>query len=105
MAAARAFAAHRNPNQQLSVVAVYYTKQRVQPLTTTAGAIRAALARTPPLRYGTHIYDALQEAASLLDLPSTQAASIVLLSDGADVGSRARPASDVGAVGEEDDRR
>lgn len=98
MAAARAFAAHRNPNQQLAVVAFNNTVRVVQPLTTSAGAIRAALARTPPLRYGTHIYDALQEAASLLDLPSTQAASIVLLSDGADVGSRARPASVLGLL-------
>jgi tight adherence protein B len=94
MAAARAFAAHRNPNQQLAVVIFNSAVHIVQPLTTSSGAIDAALSRTPKLLYGTHIYDALQQSARLLSDGNVQGASIVLLSDGADVGSVAK-ASDV----------
>jgi tight adherence protein B len=93
MAAARAFAAHRNPNQQLGVIAFNGSVHVVQPLTTDSGDIKAALARTPKLSYGTHIYDALSEAAALLDAAHVQGGSIVLLSDGADVGSSHKPAA------------
>jgi tight adherence protein B len=98
MAAARAFAAHRNPSQLLAVVTFNNAVHVVQPLTTSSGAIRAALSRTPKLHYGTHMYDALQSSASLLTNGHVQGASIVLLSDGADVGSAARPADVLGAL-------
>jgi tight adherence protein B len=94
MAAARAFAAHRNPNQQLAVVIFNSGVHVVQRLTTSSSAIAAALSRAPKLRYGTHIYDALQQSATLLSDANVQGASIVLLSDGADVGSVAK-ATDV----------
>lgn len=93
MAAARAFAAHRNPNQQLAVLTFNGGVQVVQPLTTSSGAIRSALSRIPKLSYGTHIYDALEQGAKLLADAHVETGSIVLLSDGADVGSVARPAA------------
>src|SRR5439155_6435196 len=85
MKAARAFAAHRNPNQQLAVITFNGGVHVVQPLTTSSAAIRASLSRTPQLSYGTHIYDALARSADLLAAAHAQSASIVLLSDGADV--------------------
>lgn len=92
MQAARAFAAHRNPNQQLAIVTFNGSVQVVQPLTTSSRAIRSSLARTPKLSYGTHIYDALARSANLLTAARVHGASIVLLSDGADVGSVAKSA-------------
>jgi tight adherence protein B len=90
MQAARAFAAHRNPNQQLAIVTFNNGVHVLQPLTTNARAIRASLSRRPKLSYGTHIYDALARSASLLTSAQVHGASIVLLSDGADVGSIAK---------------
>jgi tight adherence protein B len=93
MAAARAFAAHRNPNQQLGVITFDGSVDVVQPLTTSKRAIDAALSQTPRLSYGTHIYDALSRAEKLLAAAHVQGGSIVLLSDGADVGSSTKPSA------------
>jgi tight adherence protein B len=101
MAAARAFAAHRNPNQKLAVVTFNSTVHVIQPLTTSSRAISAALSRTPRLRFGTHIYDALARSASLLAVAQAQGASVVLLSDGADVGSVAKAADVLRALANE----
>ena len=57
------------------------------PLTSDEGSIDAALAKTPKLDFGTHIYDGLQSAADLLSVAGIENGSIVLLSDGTDVGS------------------
>src|SRR5205814_309335 len=50
-------------------------------------AVRGALATPPQLRYGTHIFDGLSGALQQLANKKISAGSIVLLSDGADVGS------------------
>jgi tight adherence protein B len=98
MAAARAFAAHRNPNQQLGVITFNGSVKVLQPLTTQSGAIKRALSHAPRLSYGTHMYDALDEAGTMLAAAHVQGASVVLLSDGADVGSRAKPAAVLAAL-------
>jgi tight adherence protein B len=87
VAAERAFAARRNPNQQLGVIA-FSTKTRVVlPLTSSAGKISAALASTPKLAFGTHIFDAVAQAEAMLADAKIGSGSIVVLSDGADTGS------------------
>jgi tight adherence protein B len=93
MEAARAFAAHRAPTQELAVITFNGGIHVVQPLTASSSAITAALSRAPKLGYGTKIYDALQTAETMLVGAHVQGASIVLLSDGADVGSAAKPAA------------
>jgi tight adherence protein B len=98
MAAARAFTAHRNPSQQLAVVTFNNQVHVVQPLTSSGAAVNDALARAPTLRYGTHIWDALQRAATLLTQAQVQGGSIVLLSDGADIGSSAKPHDALGTL-------
>jgi tight adherence protein B len=87
MTAARAFAARRNPGQQLAVMTFDNNVETVLPFTTDEATIRAALAKTPRLQEGTHIHDGLTEAASLLRASGVSVGSIVILSDGTDVGS------------------
>ena len=91
MAAARAFAARRDPSQQLAVVTFNSDSTVLLPLTNAKLAINKALAKTPPLANGTHIYDALESATTLLSNSGVKSGSIVLLSDGKDTGSADRP--------------
>jgi tight adherence protein B len=97
MAAARAFAARRNANQQLALVVFNSTPTVALPFTTTGTRIDAALAQTPRVAYGTHIYDAVAKAEQMLADSGIQAGSIVVLSDGADTGSQST-AADVAAA-------
>jgi tight adherence protein B len=88
MAAARALAEKRQAKQLLGVITFNKDINVALPLTDDASAVDAALAKTPPLNQGTRIYDAVDAAASLLKQKHIQAGSIVLLSDGADLGSQ-----------------
>jgi len=56
--------------------------------TTDSARLQTALATPPQLAYGTHIYDAVDNAVTLLRTAKINAGSIVVLSDGADTGSR-----------------
>ena len=87
MAAARAFAARRNPSEKLALITFNNGANVVLPFTTSKANIDAALARTPRLAYGTHIYDAVAQAETLLRSAAVDSGSIVVLSDGADTGS------------------
>jgi tight adherence protein B len=89
MEAARSFAAHRAAHQRLGVVTFNERANVLVPLTTDPSLIAAALSGTPPLRRGTLINDAVAGAVDLLARSGTEAGSVVVLSDGADTGSRA----------------
>jgi len=91
MAAARAFAGRRNKNQQLGVMTFNDETKVLVPFTTDGADIAAGLARTPSLAHGTHIYDAIDNALSLIDRAGLKVGTIVLLSDGDDVGSKLDP--------------
>jgi tight adherence protein B len=86
--AARAFSERRSANQLMGVVTFNDSARVVLPLTTDPVAIEAALAKEPPLARGTHMYDGVQLAVSMLRERKVAVGSIVLLSDGADTGSR-----------------
>ena len=58
------------------------------PLTTSSSAIAAAVDHSPKLAYGTHMYDSVSSVISQLAAAHLDSASIVLLSDGADTGSK-----------------
>jgi tight adherence protein B len=88
MIAARAFARERNPDQRLGVIAFNRAIETPAPLTSDKGSIDSALADPPALRSGTHIYDAVSSAISMLESEGVAAGSVVVLSDGADTGSR-----------------
>ena len=85
--AARAFAARRNPNEQLGVITFNRTATPAQQLTTSESSIKGALATPAKPAQGTHIYDAVAEAESMLRSAHIGSGSIVVLSDGADTGS------------------
>jgi tight adherence protein B len=87
MDAARAFAARRNTNQRLSLLTFNSSNELVLPFTRSQAEIDSALARTPGLAGGTHIYDAVGQAIVLMRSAHYQTGAVVLLSDGADTGS------------------
>ena len=82
--AARAFVDQRNPNEQVGIIAFNHTVTQVLPLTTSATEIAKALATPPTIALGTHIYDAVAQAESMLAAAHIGSGSIVVLSDGAD---------------------
>jgi tight adherence protein B len=86
-AAARQFAAQRDPRQPLAVVAFNNRATVLLPFTTNAAKITAALATAPRLAQGTHILDAAAQGLSLIGAAHMQSGSVVIMSDGADTGS------------------
>ena len=87
MEAARAFAARRNLNQRLALLAFNSSNDLFLPFTGSQAKIQSALARTPGLAGGTHLYDAVGQAITLMGAARYQTGAVVLLSDGADTGS------------------
>jgi tight adherence protein B len=85
--AARSFVAHRFPGEEVSIVAFNGGVHVVRPLTSDASKLDQALSRTPEVAYGTRIYDAIDRSLGLLAQGRVSSGSIVLLSDGADIGS------------------
>ena len=86
-AAARQFAAQRNPRQPLAVVVFNNRATVLLPFTTNGDKIAAALATSPKLAHGTHILDAAAQGLSLIGAAHMQSGSVVIMSDGADTGS------------------
>ncbi|MCW3066172.1 MAG: hypothetical protein JWN32_3344 [Solirubrobacterales bacterium] len=93
MAAARAFAARRGPGQPLAVIAFSSQATTLLPFTTDSRRIADALRAAPRAGGGTHVYDAVQSALGLVRSTHLAGASLVVLSDGSDIGSIATPGS------------
>jgi tight adherence protein B len=89
VAAARAFAARRRPDQLLGILMFNKGAETILPMTSDQAAIDAALASTPELRKGTVVRDAARAAVEMLRADRITGGSVVLLSDGADTASRA----------------
>jgi tight adherence protein B len=87
MLAAQTLAAQRSGRQEIGVIEFNSTSRQVLPLTSNAASINAALSHTPELAFGTHIYDATRLAIEQLHASGVAAGSVIVLSDGADVGS------------------
>ena len=85
--AARVFVRHRKPTDELGLVTFNGDVTVLTPLTTDARALAEALRDPPELAYGTRIYDGLERSLDLLRAARVSAGSVVLLSDGADIGS------------------
>jgi tight adherence protein B len=86
-AAARAFVSKRTPSEQIGLLAFNDRMNVAQRLTASDAALHSALSHPPALAYGTRIFDAMGRSLELLEHGRISAGSIVLLSDGADVGS------------------
>ncbi len=87
IAAAKTFVAQRRGNQEIGLVAFNGSVNVVQAPTIDPGQLKRALASSPPLGYGTHLFDAVRRSLRTLATAKIAAGSIVLLSDGADLGS------------------
>ena len=89
MAAARAFASHRRSAQQLGIVTFNRGARTLLAPTTDDAGIEAALGEPPPLATQTHMHDGAMAALDALRTADVQVGSVIVLSDGADTGSRA----------------
>jgi tight adherence protein B len=87
--AARAFLANRQNEEEVGLVAFNGSVGVLRRPTADPARLQQALAQVPPVAYGTRIYDALDRSLKLLDSAQLSTGSIVLLSDGADLGSHA----------------
>ena len=87
VAAARSFVAHRASGEEVGLVAFNSNVRVVSRPTADGRLLEAALQQQPSLAYGTRIYDALDRSLGLLNTARVSTGSIVLLSDGADIGS------------------
>jgi tight adherence protein B len=85
--AARAFVTHRAPTADVGLVAFNGGISVVRAPTRDGRVLRQALASPPRLAYGTRINDAIMRSITLLREAKLSSGSIVLLSDGADIGS------------------
>ena len=94
MAAARAFLGHRQEDEEVGILAFNGDVRVLEAPTSDGSRLRRVLSHAPRLGYGTRIYDALDRSLTLLDRAKLSTGSVVLLSDGADLGSR----NGVGAV-------
>ncbi|HET8537493.1 MAG TPA: VWA domain-containing protein [Solirubrobacteraceae bacterium] len=97
MTAARAFAAQRPAAQSLGVVTFNVVPTVLAKPTSDGNSLSTALAPTPALTRGTHIYDALKTTLAQIDPAKYDAAAVVVLSDGHDYGSTATP-SEIAAL-------
>jgi tight adherence protein B len=88
LAAENAFIRQRNPNEQVGAITFNSKATKLLPMTTSSDKIAQAFASTPTLAGGTHIYDAVGRAEEMLKNANITAGSIVVLSDGADTGSK-----------------
>ena len=86
--AARTFVDRRETDQEVGIIAFNGDVLVLQATTKAPHELERALATPPKLAYGTRIYDAVDESLALLARARLSSGSIVLLSDGADIGSQ-----------------
>ena len=98
MQAARNFINTRSPNLPVAVVVFGPDDNVLVNFTKSRQELDAAVAKSPPLAEGTHIYDALERASELAKDADLPRATVVLLSDGTDVGSDASRAEALEAL-------
>ncbi len=92
LAAARTFVATPAPNEQFALVTFNHVVDVVSPFTSNSSAIGTALSSAPRIALGTRIYDALERSLKLISADHVASGSIVIMTDGSDVGSLAKPA-------------
>jgi tight adherence protein B len=85
--AVRAFASSRTSSERVGVLAFNGNVTRVQEPTLSTDELGASLKDPPKLAYATHIYDAVDESLAMLAESKVATGSIIILSDGVDVGS------------------
>ena len=86
-AAARAFLAERKDDLPVAIVVFGPDDSVLTDFTTDSDALTQSVAETPATSEGTHIYDALTNVAEMVKDAGLERSTVVLLSDGTDVGS------------------
>jgi tight adherence protein B len=94
--AAKAFARTINPNEQVGVVTFNGKVNVLQSLTNDPKAVDDALAKPPEIAYGTKNYDALETALGMIQKSGVQSGSVIILTDGQNVGSTVTPQKALG---------
>ncbi len=89
MAASRAFLAERKKDLPVAIIVFGPSDSVLSDFTTDGAALQQAVAQTPATSEGTHIYDALVNAVNKAKDQGLERTTVVLLSDGTDVGSDA----------------
>ena len=87
LAAGRTFVTHRTATEEIGIVGFNGQVSVLSGITRDGDALVRTLETQPRLAYGTRIYDAVTHALVLLREAKLSSGSIVLLSDGADIGS------------------
>ena len=87
LAAGRTFLSHRTATEEIGIVTFNGEISVLSRPTRDGPALERTLETPPPLAYGTRIYDALARSLGLLRDAKLSSGSVVLLSDGADIGS------------------
>ena len=94
--AAKAFAKTINPNEQVGIVTFNGKVNVLQSLTSDPRAVDAALGKPPQIAYGTKNYDALETALGMIQKSGAQSGSVIILTDGQNVGSTVTPQKALG---------
>jgi tight adherence protein B len=89
MAAARAFLAERKKDLPVSIIVFGPDDSVLSEFTTDPKQLADSVSKTPATSEGTHIYDALINAIGKAKDQGLERTTVVLLSDGTDVGSSA----------------
>jgi Mg-chelatase subunit ChlD len=89
MAASRGFLAERKKNLPVAIVVFGPDDSVLSDFTVNGQELQKAVSTTPPTAEGTHIYDALTNVAGMAEDKGLERTTVVLLSDGTDVGSDA----------------
>jgi tight adherence protein B len=100
MRAARAFLAERKEDLPVAIVVFGPEDTVLSDFTTDAEELTAAVSETPALAEGTHIYDALIHASEMATDEGLERTTVVLLSDGTDIGSSSSLAEALTALAE-----
>ncbi|MGH3132184.1 MAG: type II secretion system F family protein [Gaiellaceae bacterium] len=98
MNAARAFLGERTKELPVAIVAFNPGQTELVGFTTDGTQLANAVANAPALGEGTEIYDTLIEAAEMATDQGLARASVVLLSDGTDIGSEGGRAEALAAL-------
>lgn len=104
MAAARAFLAERKSDLPVAIVVFGPDDSVLTDFTTNTADLSESVAQTPATSEGTHIYDALVNAVNMAKDQGLERTTVVLLSDGTDVGSSASRAAALEAAADQNVR-
>ena len=104
MAAARAFLAERKTSLPVAIVVFGPDDTVLTDFTTNTADLAESVSKTPATAEGTHIYDALVNAVDMAKDQGLERTTVVLLSDGTDVGSSTTRAQALQAASDENVR-